>query len=108
MSDTKLLKFVKSFRHGLGVRGDGRFECFAICAPLVTLLNMEGWQGQLKTGNVKFDLGECNHYWIELEDGRVLDPTAAQFNERLGLDLPRVYLGPPTKIHVTQQIRTET
>lgn len=99
MTDAKLLKFVKSFRRGLGVRGDGRYECFSVCAPLVTLLNMEGWSAELRTGNVKFKIGECNHYWIELADGRVLDATAAQFNEHLGIKLPRIYLGPPTEIH---------
>ena len=68
-----------------------------VCAPLSTVLEVMGFENKLVEG----DLVVANHIWIELADGRVLDPTADQFND---LDfgwpaLPQVYLGPPSMIH---------
>jgi hypothetical protein len=69
--------------------------CAAVCWPLSTLLEVSGIPNRCVEG----DLGECNHIWIELNDGRVLDPTADQFNYFPGQNMPPVYLGPPTAIH---------
>jgi hypothetical protein len=33
---------------------------------------------------------EREHFWLEMDDGTVIDPTADQFP---GLDLPPVYIG---------------
>jgi len=48
-------------------------------------------------------LPEMNHYWLELPDGQVLDPTADQFNDEDGFEhlrpLPPVYIGKPLDIH---------
>lgn len=100
MTDAKLIKFVTGFRSGICGRGGSEYMCFAVCAPLVTLLNMNGVKSSLRDGVVKFEIGEINHYWIELEDGRVVDPTADQFNRILLEKLPKVYLGAPVeRIH---------
>ncbi len=102
MTDAELIKFTTEFREGI-LNGDRSiWMCFAICAPLVTLLNLSGVKAEL----IESDLGEFNHYWLRLEDGRALDPTADQFNNyqfaSLGAGgLPPVYLGPPTQLHVT-------
>jgi hypothetical protein len=49
---------------------------------------------------VESDLGEMNHIWIRLADGRSLDPTADQFCQLFGINpMPPVYLGPPVAIH---------
>ena len=93
MTDAKLLKFVTSFRRGIVGRSGSEYMCFAVCAPLVTLLNMNGVESSLRDGTVKFEIGEINHFWIELADGRVLDPTADQFNRILLEKMPKVYLG---------------
>lgn len=99
MTDKKLIKYAASFRRGILGRRNSTFMCFAVCAPLVTLLNMEGVKSELREGDIKLDLGSCNHFWIELSDGRVLDPTADQLTSRFGASLPKVYLGAPTKFH---------
>lgn len=44
---------------------------------------------------VESDFVDYNHVWILMEDGRVLDPTCDQFNDRLGAAFPPVYLGSP-------------
>ena len=91
MKDTQLVDFATEFRIGIL---DGRAStnmCFAVSAPLASLLRIHGVEAEL----VESDLAETNHFWIRLADGRVLDPTADQFDE----SLPPVYLGPATKIH---------
>lgn len=93
MNDAKLLKFVKGFRGGIVGRKGSEFMCFAVCAPLVTLLNMSGVKSTMREGAVQFEIGSINHFWIELADGRVLDPTADQFNRILMDKLPKIYLG---------------
>jgi hypothetical protein len=68
--------------------------CAAVCYPLVTLLNMAG----VKCEIVESDLGDMNHVWLKLADGRALDPTADQFNRLYRMGLPPVYLGKPLSI----------
>jgi hypothetical protein len=70
----------------------------AVCYPLQGYLSaLHG----LQTEVVESDLGECNHVWLKLPDGRALDPTADQFNYCNPEKMPPVYLGPPTKLHVS-------
>lgn len=99
MKDAHIIKFAKSFRHGMIGRKAGDYACFMICAPLAPLLRHHGVKAEVRDGWIQLDIGSMNHFWISLPDGRVLDPTAEQFNKHLGLSLPRVYLGEPTKIH---------
>jgi hypothetical protein len=97
MTDAKLIKFVSSFRRGIVGLGKSHFMCFAVCAPLSTLLEMNGVRNNMRDGLIKFEMGYCNHYWLELSDGRVVDPTADQFNHVFGQQMPKVYLGPPVE-----------
>lgn len=62
--------------------------CFAVCAPLAGLLRLHGIEARVVEG-FPSDGDFYNHVWLELPDGRVLDPTADQF-----ADMPPVYLGP--------------
>lgn len=94
MTDKKLVKLASDFRKGILGRGKSDWMCFAICAPLVNLLELYGVRATM----VEVDLGDMNHFWLKLDDGRALDPTADQFN-RYGLALPPVYLGKPLSIH---------
>lgn len=57
--------------------------CFAVCAPLQAWLEAGGVESNLITA----DFPQMNHVWLELSDGRILDPTADQFG------LEPVYLG---------------
>lgn len=97
MTDQELIEFAQEFRDGLLEGRLPTLMCFAVCAPLVTLLNMSGVKAEL----VEADNGWCNHFWIKLEDGRALDPTADQFNYLWDAKMPAVYLGPPTKYQGT-------
>ena len=102
MKDRQLLKIVREFRAGILGRDPSIFQCFKVCAPLAGFLKMYGVDAALKEGIVKLRdeegryAGECNHFWLELPDARVIDPTADQFNRRLGLKMPPIYLGAPT------------
>jgi hypothetical protein len=94
VTDQQLLRFVSSFRNGiLGDRKSSSMMCFMVCAPLATLLELDGIRCRLhESPHLDRPDGIVNHFWIRLADGRVLDPTADQFAE---LRLPKVYLGPP-------------
>lgn len=100
MNDAQLIKFATSFRRGILGREASDYACFMVCAPLAPLLEMNGLNVQVRTGQIPLEgAGSINHYWIELEDGRVLDPTADQFNKWFGEGWPKVYLGPALEIH---------
>lgn len=101
MTDKQLIRYATQFRRGIiGDNFSGQW-CFAICAPLLPMLEMCGVAGELVEG----DWGHGNHFWIGLPDGRVLDPTADQFNAFEGFaTMPPVYLGPPTAIHGIEPI----
>jgi len=96
MTDRQLVRFASEFRAGILDGDPPNWMCFAICAPLSSLLAMHGVPNEV----VESDLGEFNHFWLRLADGRALDPTADQFNHLFATDRPAVYLGPPLDLHV--------
>lgn len=104
MKDKQLLKFATSFRKGILGNNSSHSMCAAVCWPLAGLLRAGGVECEA----VESDLSEMedgwlmNHIWIRLPDGRVLDPTADQFNGKGFDSLPPVYLGPPLAIHPTE------
>jgi hypothetical protein len=81
-----------SFRHGILGKRPARDMCFAVCAPLQSYLSLCGVETRLVEGN----FGATNHFWLELPDGTVIDPTADQFPE---LNLPATYVGPRPAAH---------
>ena len=89
MTKPQIKKFASEFRKGLLDSRQPESMCFAVTSPLVTLLNMHGVECQLKEGSV----GDTNHFWIELPDGAILDPTADQFTDLGGATMPPVYIG---------------
>ena len=72
--------------------------CLAVCAPLQGFLSLAG----IDTTIVEAHFAETNHVWLQLPDGRILDPTADQF----GLDV--VYIGPLPLSYSTRQARLVT
>ena len=95
MTDEELVEFVTEFRDGILNGRPSKWMCFMVCAPLASLLRLSGVTVEV----VESDLGECNHVWLRLPDGRALDPTADQFNEYGFAPMPPVYLGPPQSMH---------
>lgn len=94
MTDKQLVRFCERFRRGiLGGRSSAGM-CDAICWPLVSLLKMNGIPVELVCGSV----GICEHYWMVLPDGRIIDPTADQFDD----SMPAVYLGARPKNYLTE------
>lgn len=79
-----LKRIAESFRSGILGRKRSTDMCFAVCAPLHTLLIS---MYDIQTNIVEGQVDGRNHFWLELQDGRILDPTADQF------DGPKVYLG---------------
>lgn len=93
MSD--VLTYARMFRDAV-LQGDSSDRmCVALSAPLHAALLARGHPCQL----VVSDLGECEHIFLQLADGQVLDPTADQFNWWSRQKLPGVYLGAPAVIH---------
>lgn len=84
MTDKRLTRIAEDFRDGLLNGRHSRLMCFAVCAPLQSLLSISGIETEL----VEVEFPGINHFYLRLLDGRILDPTADQF------DLPAVYLGP--------------
>lgn len=95
MSDEDLVKFAAEFREGILDGRPSRWMCSMVCMPLAGLLSINGVEAEVVVG----DLGEFNHVWLRLADGRVLDPTADQFNDYGFEPMPPVYLGPPLAMH---------
>lgn len=96
LSDSELIEVAREFREGILDGRDSRWMCAMVCWPLVGLLRMYGVESEA----VESDLGEMNHIWLRLSDGRALDPTLDQFNYYFpNENLPAVYLGTPTKYH---------
>lgn len=99
MTDTEILQYASEFRFAvIGDRNSARM-CAAISAPLCAALVVLGVPSLVMESN----LCDCNHVFIQLQDGRVLDPTADQFNWCSSSHLPGVYLGRGTKIHANAQ-----
>lgn len=95
MTDKQLLRIAREFRKGiLGKRSSHRM-CGMVCFGLQGYLGLVGLHTAIREGAV----GDGNHLWLELPDGRVLDPTADQFDDE-EVTYPPVYLGNPLKIHV--------
>lgn len=94
MTDKQILKMVSDFKNGLLSKRNSDNMCYAVCAPLQAFLELSGIECYLVEGSV--DLKDCSygHYWIELEDGRIIDPTADQFNKHgTTPKFPSVYIG---------------
>ncbi len=99
MTDDELRQFAWEFRVGiLGERGSPEGMCYAVAAPLQGLLRFYGMQVKLVEADHSSnpDASYINHFWIELPDGRVLDPTFDQFCSEEPVP---IYIGQPTEFH---------
>jgi hypothetical protein len=98
VKDDALKKIAVGFREGIL---DGRPSagfCLMICLPLWAFIRAHIKGSRLVEKDFYFqgeygDPKTTNHFYIELPDGRILDPTADQFQRASG-KFPKVYLGP--------------
>ena len=95
MSEAELYFYAVEFRRAIIGRGSSSRMCAAIAAPLSAALELLGTPNML----MESDLQECNHVFLQLENGMVLDPTADQFLTESVADGWNVYLGVPLLIH---------
>lgn len=86
--DRELLRIASAARERITLGGPSSGYCAVVCVPLATYLTRRG----LIAEDVHGAVGEWQHSWISLGDGRILDPTADQFN-RQGARMPPIYLG---------------
>lgn len=91
LNDAQMLKCAEEFRAGILMGKSSANMCFMVCAPLEGLLRVHGVPIELCESTVKIKAGETNHCWLKLADGRVIDPTADQFDKKY----PKVYFGKP-------------
>lgn len=101
MTEKEILKTVTSFRKGILGRRSPLKMCFAVCAPLSTYLSLCGCKNELTEGEIH--LSDHNkgitigHFWLTLPGGKIIDPTASQFNKMGNDDMPDVYIGKKPK-----------
>lgn len=97
MTDADLIKTAQEFRKGLLGSRTSRSMCFMVSAPLLSLLSLYGVSGQLDKAEVyretKHACTMVQHWFIRLQDGRILDATADQFLTPTRNRMPPVYLG---------------
>lgn len=94
LTDAELLELATDFRKGI-LDGKPSINCgFIICAPLAGYLNFIGMPVKI----IEQSFGWRRHCWLEMADGRILDPTADQFRYRL-ISLPPVYIGQLPEIY---------
>lgn len=103
MNDSDLIACATGFLDGIqGDKPTSHKLCFMVCAPLDGYLSFLGVESKMVEGEITVNEQVCQHLWIELPDGRILDPTADQFPllpnaipQLQGMEkMPRVYLGP--------------
>lgn len=87
--------YAEEFREVVLQGASSERMCIALSAPLHAALQVLGVPSRL----METSFGEFSHVFISLDDGRVLDPTADQFNGCSNEKLPGVYLGVPAGIH---------
>lgn len=93
MGDRELLKITTSFTKGILGKDEPTGKCFMVCSALQGYLSICDLKTILVEGEIKVKKYTYNHFWLLLPDGRILDPTASQFNVLNGVDMPKTYLG---------------
>jgi hypothetical protein len=92
LTDAELLALTTEFRAGILGDRPSTNMCAIVCYPLEGYLSFLGVDVTLQHGD---PVRQRDHVWLALPDGRVLDPTADQFDASLG----PVYLGPRLAMH---------
>ncbi len=93
---------VQGFREGILNGSSSKNKCFMVAFPLEGFLNAVGYSCKLVSGTIDIDkFSEYEHFWLELAHGVIIDPTADQFQDPDGHDMPEVYIGEKPKWYLT-------
>lgn len=107
MTDKELLKVVTGFRKGILGKRSPLKMCFAICSPLHGYLSACKFETTLTEGEIKLASHNkgitIGHFWLTLKDGRIIDPTASQFNGMGYEDMPIVFFGKKPKYYIVKK-----
>lgn len=87
--DRELLRIARAVREKITLGNRPNNYCTAVCLPLAVYLTRRG----VPAVDVHGGVGDWQHTWIALENGRILDPTADQFNRPGAPRMPAIYLG---------------
>jgi hypothetical protein len=79
MADKELIKISKGFVKGILDGKPTTDMCFIVCSPLQAYLSFCGISCSLTEGDIIHCDNELHHFWITLDDGKIIDPTADQF-----------------------------
>ncbi len=93
MTDKDLLKISKDFAKGVLGGNDPKNHCFYVASALGGYLSFGGLKCDLIEGEIDTGDETWNHFWLQLPDGRILDPTASQFTNPDGSKMPTIFLG---------------
>src|SRR5688572_7000189 len=98
MTDIELRKLAWEFRKSMIGRKSGRLRCLTISRPLRDHLHKHKIKCTLIRGAVCYYRCWIGHFWLELEDGRILDVTAEQFATKAWKGqkprpMPKVFIG---------------
>lgn len=94
MTDKKLIKITTQFTKGIIGKDTTKGKCFMVCSALQSYLTIMDVKCKLIKGviKVKSEKEIWNHFWLKLNDGRILDPTADQFLNPDGSTRQMVFL----------------
>ena len=100
MTDKQLLKTATSFTKGLLGKRNSVGWCYGVSFSLQSYLRMCNFKTEIIEGEIKTNIGLHQHFWLKLDDGRILDATADQFNShKIPSQMPRIYLGEKPKYY---------
>lgn len=88
-----ILKIATGFTKGMLGNGKPNGMCFAVSTALQGYLFLCGYASELKECEIETNEDISNHFYLQFKEGTILDATASQFNERLGVEMPLIYLG---------------
>lgn len=93
MSDKELIKIASGFTKGLLNKRESKNMCFAVSLPLQGYLSICGVETEIIHGEIELKNEICNHFWLKLPCGRILDATANQFKTPEGKEMPKIFIG---------------
>ncbi len=97
MTDKQIIKIASDFRRGIIGKNTSNDRCFMVTAPLQSILDMYGIETKIIEGELELNENLHQHFWLELNDSRILDATSDQFKTPTNEEMPKVFLGQKPK-----------